>query len=325
VIKYIVILLGCLCSACSWTPEDVHETRFMMGTLVSFTIVGVQKQQAEKAIHAAADEMQRIEDVFTIYGSVDNEVKRFNHSPIAQHIRLSDEVSKVLRASMRIQAQSDGAFSPNLGALNQLWGFSKTPMPTQPPEKHKIEEKRQGLRLCLHESPQGWSRDSEQCQLDFGAIAKGYAIDQGINILKEHGIQNAIIDAGGDLRLIGKHGEKAWRIGIRDPRNAKKMLGVLQLQGDVSVVTSGDYERFFMHHGKRYHHILNPKTGYPSDTSQSVTIVAKRAMLADAWSTAIFVLGKKGLNIANQQGFQALWVGIDGAKGQSHDWHWLVQ
>jgi len=307
------------------TPKDVHETRFMMGTLVSFTVVGVEKDQAEAAIHAATNEMQRIEDAFTIYGSVDNEVKHFNRSPVGQRIQLSDEVNMLLHIALKVQQQSHGAFNPALGALNKLWGFSQTPAPTHPPNKNRVEKKRQGLSHCVHESPEGWWRDSEQCQLDFGAIAKGYAIDRGIKILKDHAIQNAIIDAGGDLRLIGQHGKQAWRIGIRSPRDAKKMLGVLHLQGDVSVVTSGDYERFFMENGKRYHHILNPQTGCPSVKSQSVTVVAKQAMLADAWSTAVFVLGKKGVDLANKQALQVLGVDEDGQTFKSEGWHLLVQ
>jgi len=319
------LILMCLCSACSWTTKDVHETRFMMGTLVSFTIVGIDEKQAKSAIHAAADEMQRVEDTFTIYGNVDNDVKRFNRSAIGQRIPLNDEISGVLHIAMRIQQQSHHALNPTLGALDKLWGFSKTPPPTQPPEKAIIEKKRQGLKHCLHESNQGWWRDSEQCQLDFGAIAKGYAIDQGIKVLKEHGIQNAMIDAGGDLRLIGQHGEKAWRIGIRDPRDTKKMLGILHLKGDVSVVTSGDYERFFMYHGKRYHHILNPQTGYPSRKSQSVTVVTQQAILADAWSTAIFVMGKQGIQFLQEPKLQALWIGEKGQSLESLGWHLLIQ
>jgi len=318
------VFLLCLCSACSWVPDDVHETRFMMGTLVTFTIVGIPKKQAEVAIHAAADEMQRVEDAFTIYGTVDNDVKRFNRSTIGQRIHLNDEVSRVLHVAMMVQKQSHGAFNPALGVLNKLWGFSKTPPPIHPPEKRMIEEKRQGLEHCFHESKQGWWHDSEQCQLDFGAIAKGYAIDRGIKILKDHGIQNAIIDAGGDLRLIGEHGNQAWRIGIRDPRDAKKILEVLHLKGDVSVVTSGDYERFFFYQGKRYHHLLDPKTGYPSDNSQSVTVIAQQAMLADAWSTAIFVLGKQGFALKKPK-LQILWVGAKGRSLKSKSWHLLIQ
>jgi len=284
----------------------------MMGTLVSFTVVGIEKEQADTAIHAAADEMQRIEDAFTIYGAVENDVKRFNRSPVNHPVVLNDEVSHLLRISMRIHQQSHGAFNPALGALNKLWGFSQTPAPKHPPQKKLIEKTRQGLDDCIHESEQGWWRDSEQCQLDFGGIAKGYAIDRGIQVLKKNHISNALIDAGGDLRLIGQHGEQAWRIGVRNPRDAKKILGMLQLQGDVSVVTSGDYERFFIDHGKRFHHLLNPHTGYPSMQSRSVTVVANQAMLADAWSTAVFVSGQEGLVWAEQQGVQVLWVGHNG-------------
>ncbi|MDQ6990414.1 MAG: FAD:protein FMN transferase [Mariprofundaceae bacterium] len=297
----------------------------MMGTLVSFTIVGMPKSAAEEAIHAAADEMQRVEDVFTIYGTVDNEIKRFNHAPLGQRVRLSDEINVVLHTAMRIQNQSHGAFNPALGALNQLWGFSKTPPPKHPPDQAIIEEKRQDLSHCLHEDQQGWWRDSAQCQLDFGGIAKGYAIDRGIHLLKKHGVEHALIDAGGDLRVMGQHGEHAWRIGIRHPRDAKKLLGVLHLKGDVSVVTSGDYERFFIDKGQRYHHILDPQTGYSSQRSQSVTVVGKRAMLTDAWSTAVFVLGKDAMKIVHKKPFQVLWVGKKGEREQSDGWHMLVQ
>jgi len=131
-----------------------------------------------------------------------------------------------------------------------------------------------------------------RCQLDFGGIAKGYAIDRGMDMLKQHGIHHALINAGGDIRLIGKHGDRPWHIGIRHPRHKNDVLADLQLQGDVSIVTSGDYERFYIYHGKRYHHLLNPQTGMPSMAAQSVTVMADSATLADAWSTALFIQGK---------------------------------
>jgi len=313
------------CTSCSVKPQEVHETRFMMGTLLSFTIVGIEKDKAEAAIHAAADEMQRVEDTFTIYGSVNNDVKRFNRSHVHQLMPLNGEVAHLLRLSLQIQQQSHGAFNPALGSLNKLWGFSQTPPPSQPPKQAIIEQTRQGLKHCIHESPQGWWRDSPQCQLDFGGIAKGYAIDRGMSVLKAHGIHHALIDAGGDLRLIGQHGKQAWRIGIRNPRDASKMLGILKLKGDVSVVTSGDYERFFIYQDQRYHHILNPKTGYPSMENQSVTVIAKRASLADAWSTALFVAGEQAVNVVKTQGLQSLRVNKDGKVIKSAHFPLLVE
>ncbi|HKI61198.1 MAG TPA: FAD:protein FMN transferase, partial [Mariprofundaceae bacterium] len=157
-----------------------------------------------------------------------------------------------------------------------------------------------------------WIRTDARCMLDFGAIAKGYAIDRGIAILRKHGIQNAIINAGGDIRIIGSHDGKPWRIGLRHPRNKGEVLGTLSLVGDISIVTSGDYERYFDYKGKRYHHILNPQTGFPATASQSATVLAQEATLADAWSTALFVRGESGLPIMSQLGYAALTVDRQG-------------
>ena len=111
-------------------------------------------------------------------------------------------------------------------------------------------------------------------------------------MFKQNGISNAIINAGGDIRLIGSHGKRPWRIGIRHPRYKGEVIETLELEGDVAVVTSGDYERFYIFEGQRYHHIINPATGWPAEKSQSATVIAPNATLADAWSTALFIMGK---------------------------------
>jgi len=292
--RLIIALFLLLNTGCS-APEDIHETRFMMGTLVKFTIApGSSDINAEAAITAAANEMQRIEDAFTIYGDHPNAVKAFNATSPNTPVTLPDEVSSLLEIALDIQQQSHGAFNPALGGINQLWGFSNTTPPTSPPSADAI---RQALppSHCIEKKQAGWIRLDPRCLLDFGAIAKGYAIDRGIEMLKGHGVQNAIINAGGDIRLIGKHGDKAWRIGIRHPRQQAQVIETLALKGDVSIVTTGDYERFFIHEGKRYHHIIEPQTGWPSNTIQSATVIADNATLADAWSTALFVQGVQGM------------------------------
>jgi thiamine biosynthesis lipoprotein len=126
--------------------------------------------------------------------------------------------------------------------------------------------------------------------VDLGAIAKGYAIDRAAEVLRRAGIESAAINAGGDIRLIGDHGARPWRIAIQHPRDSARPLATLEL-ADAAVVTSGDYERFFEQDGVRYHHIFDPRTGYPAGRCQSVTVVAPSAALADALSTAVFVLG----------------------------------
>jgi len=289
-LRYIALLMLLLPVACS-SSTDTHETHFIMGTLVEFTIANADKQVAEKAIAAAAGEMQRIEDTFTIYGDQPNVVKAFNASVPGTLVSLPDEVASLLRLALTVKKQSHGAFDPALGKLNLLWGFSTDPPAISPPPKTAIAAAIPPEH-CIQQRGSQWIRLDARCQLDFGGIAKGYAIDRGIDVLKQHGIHHALINAGGDIRLIGKHGDRPWHIGIRHPRNKNDVLADLQLQGDVSIVTSGDYERFYFYQGKRYHHLLNPQTGWPAMAAQSVTVIADSAALADAWSTALFIQGK---------------------------------
>ena len=291
--RFLLIPLLLLLAACS-SPADVHDSRFIMGTLVKFTVIGGDSDQAATAISAAAIEMQRIEDAFTIYGDHPNAVKTFNASTPGAWVALPDEVAAVLNIALQVKQQSAGAFDPALGKLNLLWGFSTDPPASSPPAPDAIRAAIPPDH-CIEHRGKRWRRTDARCLLDFGGIAKGYAIDRGIAILQQHGIQNAIINAGGDIRLIGRHGERPWRIGIRHPRRKNEVIARLNLQGDVSIVTSGDYERFYIYQGKRYHHLIDPKTGLPADKTESATVMAANATLADAWSTALFIRGKQGL------------------------------
>jgi thiamine biosynthesis lipoprotein len=308
--RLLLTIITVLSAACS-SPSDVHETRFIMGTLVEFTIAGSEQNQAEKAVAAAASEMQRIEDLFTIYGEVANSVKAFNTAPANIPMKLDDEVAALLEIALDIKQQSGGTFDPVLGGLNLLWGFSQPESPLSPPSPVAIKKAVPPTR-CIKKQKEGWIRLDNRCYLDFGAIAKGYAIDRGISILQENGIGHAIINAGGDIRLIGRHGDKPWRIGIRHPRDKAEVVATLELEGDVSVVTSGDYERYFVHNGQRYHHILNQKTGWPATAAQSATVIAPNATLADAWSTALFIPGEAGISLMDKMGFAALLVDHNG-------------
>jgi len=302
-----------LLAACTSAPEDVRESRFIMGTLVTFTVSDTPRQQALAAIKAAADEMQRIQNTFTIYGDTPNAVKAFNHQPPGRPMPLPAEVDALLQTSLAIARASGGAFSPALGAPDLLWGFSLPDAPHAPPPARALTRAMQGAdwRLLAH-TPQGWVRQHASTQLDFGGIAKGYAIDRAIAVLRQHGVRHAIVDAGGDMRLIGSHHGRPWRIGIRHPRRKTTVLGWLEAQGDIAIVTSGDYERFFIWHGKRWHHILDPSTGQPARRAMSATVIASDATRADAWSTALFVLGAEGLPLIRQNGMRAVLVDAAG-------------
>jgi len=308
-----IVLLALV--ACSNAPEDVHETRILMGTVVEFTIHGVARPQAQTAIDAAAAEMQRVEDAFTTHGRRRNAVKAFNTAPVNSPMSLPKEVDQILTLSLAIARASNDAFTPAIGGLSRLWGFSNPKPPASPPSPADIKQTLPGVNSSqIDKEGKQWLRRHEQAQLDFGGIAKGYAIDRGIAVLREHGVNDAIINAGGDMRVIGRRGKRPWKIGIRHPREADGMIGWIPVNGDKSIVTSGDYERYFMLNGRRYHHILNPATGMPADQSMSATVVASRASMADGWSTALFVLGpNNGMALAEEnEDIEAMWMDGDG-------------
>ncbi len=292
----VIFITLVMLAGCHYSGHDVHERRFMMGTMVDFTVADSQlsEVQVRQAITLAAQAMQQIEQQMSIYGSTDNTVKQLNRAPVGQSVRIDARVDTVLQQALAVEVASHGAFSPALAAFNLLWGFSLPMPPTQPPAAERIKSLLSDYASqCLKRTGrQQWQRRSVACQVDLGGIAKGYALDIGMSILQHQGVRNAMINAGGDIRLSGFHHGRPWRIGVRDPRRHDGVLAVLALSGNMSVVTSGDYERFFIFNGQRYHHILDPKTGYPARHYRSVTVVAPSAMTADAWSTALFAGGK---------------------------------
>ncbi len=312
--RAVVGLVLSLLSACQPTPHDIKETRFLLGTLVEFTVFSDDEDAALDAIRQAAQAMQKVEDTFTTFGDVNNSVKAFNQTKVGQVAKLDSAVEQLLLLSLDIHQQSHGAFDPTLGALNELWTFSGDNLAHSPPEAAKIKRTLQqtGVKKVT-QSTAGWLKKVDGLKLDFGGIAKGLAIDGGASVLKKLGFNQAIINAGGDMMVLGKHGDKPWRIAIRHPR-LNKPLGWVAIDKDTSIVTSGDYERFYIYNGKRYHHILDPETGYPSAQSQSVTVIASDATTADAWSTALFVLGMpRGKEMVQKmKGMQAFVIGEQG-------------
>ena len=325
-----VLLFIVLMSLASCQPQahDIRETRFLLGTIVDITVYGEDDDAMLRAVQQAVEAMQKVEEKFSTHGSAANSVTAFNQAGSGQEIKLDEEVNQLLRQSLDIHRQTSGAFDPTLGRLNRLWGFSSDTRPTKPLNESTV---RLGLSLSgvkhLEQiNANVWSKDIAGLELDFGAIAKGYAIDKAVEALKLQGVNHAVVNAGGDIRTVGDHGGKPWKIAVRHPR-LKVPLGWLEVKRDISIVTSGDYERFFDFEGKRYHHILNPHTGYPAMLNQSITVVANDAALADALSTAIFVLSyEEGIGIIeNSPGVEAIWVDRDmqlhlssGMKGAFH-------
>ena len=205
----------------------------------------------------------------------------------------NEDIVEMIRRSQPLEAATGGRFNPAIGALIRLWGFHTSDYPIEgpPPTPSQISAI-MALRPSsqdIHINGLELSSDNPAVQLDFGGIAKGYAVDLTIERLRSLGINNAIVNAGGDLRAIGTHGDRPWRVAVRKPGGGT--VGSVQVQGDESIFTSGNYERFRQDKTERYPHILDPGTGWPAKDIASVTLITGEGILADAAATALVVAG----------------------------------
>ena len=272
-------------------------SRIVMGTLVEISAVG-PTDKTQPAIDAAFSELKRVENLTSFHKSSD--LTRLNKSSGEGPQTVDPELVGLITKSLEFSALSQGAFDPSIGPVAQLWNFSGESGPRLPDsaEIGKILPLIGWEQVLVDEDGHSVSLAKAGMALDLGAIAKGYAIDKATQKLKSLGVKAALVNAGGDIVAYGeKEPGKPWKIGVQDPRNPGGVIAVAELK-DRAMVTSGDYERSFEDAGKRYHHLLDPKTGYPADGLQSVTIVAADGVTADALSTAVFVLGEeKGIRL----------------------------
>ena len=272
-----------LTQACTKKTQPHKETRFLMGTLVEVV-----------AYPDGGDSRTAVEKSFQVMDEVVNsaspgkEASQLARIAAGEKVTLSGHPLKIMETSLEVLKVSGGAFDPTLGELVSLWGFgSDNPaLPESAVINNALKKKLQienWTDACC--PPPG-------TQLDLGGVAKGYAVDEAVRIMVKEGVSAGIVNAGGDLRSFGKKpGGKPWKIGIQDPGDPQKLMGVLEI-GESAVATSGDYQRYFEKDGIRYHHILDPATGYPADSGvRSATVIAPDCILADALATAAFVLG----------------------------------
>ncbi len=284
-----------------------------MGTVVEITVAHSTEEQARAAIREAMREFQRIDDLMSSY-KPESVVSRVNQARASVKVPVGKEIYGILQDAVAMSSASGGAFDVTIWPVSQLWGFEqggRIPMANILQDKLDLVGY-QRIEFDRKTSSVGFSVDG--MGIDLGAIAKGWAVDRAMDKLVANGIRNAIIDAGGDLRIIGaRPGKKSWRIGVQHPRKPGALLVTFDLK-DTAIVTSGDYERFFIADGVRYHHILDPATGQPARGCQSVTVLAPTAAEADACATAAFVLGpSKGLAfLRSRPGVQGVIVGADG-------------
>jgi thiamine biosynthesis lipoprotein len=210
-----------------------------------------------------------------------------------QPIRTDPSVLELIQLGQHLERISHGMFNPAIGNLLNIWGFQKDETAQGPPPSAEAINSWLSLSpstLDLELDGLEVRSDNAAVRLDFGGFAKGYSVGKAVQLLEDKGIHNLIVNAGGDLCIRGKRGRRPWRIGIRDPRGSG-VLASIELQGAACVFTSGDYQRYFEFDGKRYHHIIDPGTGYPAQQTRSVSVIADDPMLADAAATALFVAG----------------------------------
>ncbi|MEF8792590.1 FAD:protein FMN transferase [Thiohalorhabdus sp.] len=293
-------LLGIILAGCQSNPEPRHGQAFVMGTLVEITGIGVSQATFTQATGAAFRDMRAIHDALTPVAS-DNALAAFNRRATRQWTPLEDPLRSLLPRALSVQRASGNAFNPHLGRLVGLWGFREPPFPDGPPKQAAVKALLaagagdRALRLRRSDGLEA-RLTRPGAALDVGGIAKGLALDRAARILRQNGVSDALINAGGDLRALGRRGDRPWRIGIRNPRDRDAVMAVVALEPGEAIVTSGDYERTFQHDDRRYHHLLDPATGRPARAARQATVLGPRATEADAWSTALFVAGSDGLD-----------------------------
>lgn len=317
-LKLILILsllssLGGLTS-CSDPAENrlTWLTGTTMGTGYSIKIVGLPAGIDSKALeHSIIKLLVNINSVMSTYQQ-DSELSRFNRNHSTQWVAVSSALATVVTEAQKISQLSQGAFDVTVGSLVNLWGFGPVHLTSEIPSLHQIEQAKEQVNfnlLKIRSLPPALKKERGDLYVDLSAIAKGYGVDQVATLLESQGINNYLVDIGGEERLKG-YGPKgtAWRVAIEQPlAGERKVAHILDLTVG-AVATSGDYRNYFDQNGKRYSHIINPSTGWPiTHNLASVTVFSATAMEADGLATAILVLGpEQGFQLAEREQIAAL-------------------
>lgn len=285
-------------AGCNSGKKQTTITRFLMDTKVDLTFYGISEKKAKLVAEEVFAEMERLENLLSRHIPT-SDISRVNRAAGREWVVVEPETIFLVQKALEIAEKSGGAFDPTVGALLRLWGFG-----TADPRVPSSIELEQALKLVdyrkikIDKEKNMVFLPEEGMELDLGGIAKGFIVDRGQQVLERFSLDASLINAGGDISISGDRpsGGK-WRIAIQDPGNPQEWIAILHIWGGC-VATSGDYQRYFEENGVLYHHILDPGTGFPAAGLSSVTVVAPSTALADALSTAVFVMGReKGLEL----------------------------
>lgn len=321
-VAYCLLLIAyCLplLSGCTQKEQMYKESRILMDTFCSITVVTTSEEKARKAIEAGFHEIQKLETLLN-YFSPESELSAINAAAGINAVKVSNETLEIVKKAMDIAAYSEGAFDPTVAPVIRLWKFSKDPSDSVIPAADAVERavKLAGFRkVAIENSASEIYLKEKGMEMDLGGIAKGYAADKAAEVIKSLGIESALIAIAGDIRGFGSNASgQPWKVGIQNPRPEsaserpwEDIFATVRLK-DSAISTSGDYQRFFILEGKRYHHILDPHTGYPAASGLiSSTVIAPEGYLTDGLSTAVFILGaEKGIQLLDSKGLGGVLV-----------------
>lgn len=280
-----------------------------MGTAVECQAFHAFPKQARRAVEAAFAAVEQVDRDMSLYRP-ESDIGRLNRLAAQQEMPVRDSTATVLREALRVARASQGALDVTISPLLARWGFHSPRLEAPGPQQLEAALALVDYRHIHLDDVTGAVRLARPgVQLDFGGIAKGYAVDLAVEALRQDGIRHGMVNAGGDLRLLGAHPDGApWVVGVQHPLTPSRLLLALSLDGG-AVATSGNYLRYRVYNGRRYGHLLHPQHGYPADTALSLTVVASTAMRADALATAALVMGRDGMAwLRDQPDVEALMV-----------------
>ncbi len=294
IINIILFILVFAFAAYRYSTRTYSSERsaFVMDTIVDIKIV-TNNKDANEILDYAFKLMEDYENKFSFYNNK-SQIWKFNNS-IIDSLLIDDDLKEILSISKELYQKTNKHYDITIGALSEIWDFDNEVLPTN----KEIEKAIQVTGFKKLKIQNNYLHKPDGMKINLGSLAKGYIVDKVVEYLKQQNVISGFVNAGGDMRIFGRG--KPFKIGIQHPRSeSNEIIDVINV-GNMSVVTSGDYERYFMKDGKRYHHIINPLTGYPSQNAISVTVISETALIADAYSTALFLLEpKQSLKLAQE-------------------------
>jgi len=289
-LPFLFLLLTVSC----YKPTEILYVRtfYIMGSEFQYKLYCKNKSICEKAVRESQEKLNQIDFIFSNYRE-DSVLTKVNLNAAISAVTVPAEFIDLTEQSIYYSEFTNGAFDITVGKLYGLW--KKSSAVNQVPEKSQIESalKCTGYKnIQLDMEKNTVSFNSNCLELDFGAIGKGYAVEEDVKIVKSHGIKKGLINFSGNIYALDRQtGEKGWEVGVNDPFNKSSVVDFIYIN-KLGVATSGDYEKYFLINGKRYSHIIDTHTGYPVENLSSVTVLADSATKADALSTAFSVMGK---------------------------------